>query len=147
MIYSPTNWYWIVAGDDARAWSSAASAYVTDYPRDAVTRIDSEQNLSDVLRPHGLTGPYVSTDDYAASVQSHIDAVAKARGYADGVALAGYLSSTIPAWASEAATFIAWRDQVWLYAYAELARVQGGQRATPTIDGLIAELPVIAWPQ
>jgi len=146
MIYSPTNWYWIVAGDDARAWSSAASAYVTDYPRDAVTRIDSEQNLSDVLRPHGLTGPYVSTDDYAASVQSHIDAVAKARGYADGVALAGYLSSTIPAWASEAATFIAWRDAIWLHCYTQLANVQSGQRTAPSVAEFNAELPTIVWP-
>jgi hypothetical protein len=85
--------------------------------------------------------------EYSAAVQGHVDGMAASRGYADGVALAGYSTSTIPAWVAEAATFIAWRDQVWLYAYAELARVQGGQRATPTIDGLIAELPVIAWPQ
>ncbi len=26
--YNPANWYWIVAGDTTRAWSSAAAAYV-----------------------------------------------------------------------------------------------------------------------
>jgi hypothetical protein len=33
MLYTPTNWYWIVGGDDRRVWSSAAAAYVT--PDDA----------------------------------------------------------------------------------------------------------------
>ena len=147
MTYIPHNWYWVVNGDEGKAWSSAVSAYVVDYPRGAVTRIDSEQSLSDVLRTHGLVGPYISVDDFGAAIQSHIDATAKSKGYADGVALAGYSTSTIPAWAAEAAAFIAWRDQVWIHAYTELAKVQGGQRATPTIDGLIAELPAITWPR
>ena len=64
--YSPDNWYWIVAGDESRVWSSKASAYV---PADDATyqawreaggipsRIASEQELADVLRPYGLFGP------------------------------------------------------------------------------------------
>lgn len=90
--------------------------------------------------------PTLTPDDYAAAIQAHVDDIAKARGYADGVALAGYSTSTIPTWAAEAEAFIQWRDTVWIYAYTELAKVQGGQRSVPTIDGLIAELPVIKWP-
>lgn len=94
--------------------------------------------------------PYVAPPateaDYAAAIQSQVDTTAKSKGYADGVALAGYSTSTIPAWSAEAASFIAWRDQVWVYAYTELAKVQGGQRAQPKIDDLIAELPTIKWP-
>ncbi len=86
-------------------------------------------------------------DAFSVAIQKHVDTTAKSRGYADGMALAGYSASTIPAWAAEAAAFISWRDQVWIYAYTELAKVQGGQRATPTIDGLIAELPAITWPR
>jgi uncharacterized membrane protein YgcG len=90
--------------------------------------------------------PQLSADDFASAIQSHVDQTAKSRGYADGVALAGYSTSTIPTWASEATAFIGWRDQVWLYAYTELAKVQGGQREVPTIAELIGELPPIAWP-
>lgn len=79
--------------------------------------------------------------DYAAAIQSHIDEIAKARGYADGYALAGYATSTIPQWASEAQKFIGWRDQVWLTAYKTLAAVQSGTLAPPTVDALIAGLP------
>jgi len=52
----------------------------------------------------------------------------------------------VPQWAAEAAAFAAWRDAVWTYAYAELAKVQAGQRAQPTVTDLIAELPAIIWP-
>ncbi len=55
--YTPHNWFWVVNGDTSRAWSSAASAYVTEYPFDTLTRIESEAALTDVLRPYGLAGP------------------------------------------------------------------------------------------
>lgn len=52
----------------------------------------------------------------------------------------------MPQWAAEAAVFVAWRDAVWLYAYAEMDKVLTGQRPQPSIDDLIAELPAIEWP-
>jgi UDP-N-acetylmuramoylalanine-D-glutamate ligase len=48
-MYSAENWHWIVGGDASQAWSSAARAYVTEYPADRVTRIASEAELRDVL--------------------------------------------------------------------------------------------------
>ena len=97
------------------------------------------------LAEGGKIDPFVPTpptqDDYASAIQSLIDATAKAKGYADGSALAVYSESTIPAWALEAKTFIAWRDQVWVHAYTELAKVQAGQRDQPTIEAILAELP------
>lgn len=59
MSYNPIDWFWIVGGDESRAWSSAAGTYVASYPNDRLTRILSEQELTDVLRPYGLAGPYV----------------------------------------------------------------------------------------
>ena len=67
-------------------------------------------------------------DDYADAVQAHIDATANSRGYRDGVALVGYVNSTVPQWAAEAQAFIVWRDAVWAYTYQEFAKVQNGQR-------------------
>ena len=99
------------------------------------------------LSVDAYTEPAPTPELYAAAIQSHVDAIAKAKGYADGIALAGYSTSTIPTWASEAATFIAWRDQVWLHSYTELAKVQAGQRTPPTIADFLNELPAIVWPQ
>lgn len=93
-----------------------------------------------------ITDKVFTATDYANAIQAHVDTTAKAKGYADGVALAGYSTSTIPAWSAEAQAFIAWRDAVWIYAYTELAKVQAGQREAPTIAGIIGELPSIVWP-
>jgi hypothetical protein len=42
--------------------------------------------------------------------------------------------------------FIAWRDEVWGYAYAELAKVMAGERERPTVEELIGELEPLDWP-
>ncbi|PLW77898.1 hypothetical protein [Cohaesibacter celericrescens] len=84
--------------------------------------------------------------DFEAAIQSLIDETAVAKLYASGVALASYANSTNPQWAAEAAIFIAWRDAVWLHSYSEMAKVQAGTRAMPTIDEILAELPAINWP-
>ena len=56
--YTPTDWFWIVGGDEARLWSSAAGAWVETLPEGAgFTRIANERELTDVLAPYGLLGP------------------------------------------------------------------------------------------
>ena len=82
---------------------------------------------------------------FRQAVQAHVDATAQARDYDDGNSIAGYVASTNPAWAAEAQTFVAWRDAVWTYAFAELEKVQTGQREIPTVEEFLAELPVIDW--
>ena len=149
MQYSPQNWHWIVNGDDSKAWSSSKGAYVTEYPNGKITAAyavcqpgSAEKFLSDEDPTYiAFKKPQPTQHDYASAIQSLIDATAKAKGYADGAALAGYSESTIPAWALEAKAFIAWRDQVWVHAYTELAKVHAGQREQPTIEAILAELP------
>jgi hypothetical protein len=70
MSYSPSNWFWIVGSNEARFWSSADCAYVSEIPEawsldgeNKPTRIASEYGLSDVLRQYGLPGPAVSEQD------------------------------------------------------------------------------------
>ncbi|MBO9099435.1 MULTISPECIES: hypothetical protein [unclassified Rhizobium] len=84
--------------------------------------------------------------DYQSSIQALIDQTAVSKQFNDGVTLASYVNSTIPAWTAQAATFVAWRDLVWTYAYSELAKVQAGQRPQPTVADFLTELPVITWP-
>lgn len=82
--------------------------------------------------------------EYEAAIQAHIDTTAGERGYSSGVSCASFVASTILAWAAEAAAFVAWRDQVWIAAYALLAAVQSGAPA-PTVRGLVAALPAMEW--
>ena len=156
ITYTPYDWYWIVAGDESRVWSSKASAYVS--VSDATfqawldrggipTRIASEEELSGVLRPYGLRGPYVSLDDYKRAIQAHIDATAQQRDYDSGISCATYVNAPTPKYSAEAQAFIAWRDSVWVYAYTELDKVLNGQRQQPSVEAFLAELPEIQWPE
>lgn len=90
--------------------------------------------------------PPPSLDDYRRAIEALTAATAHARDYASAESIAGYVNSTVPAWAAEGQAFVAWRDAVWIYAFTELDRVTNGEREQPTIDDLIAELPVIEWP-
>ena len=51
-IYDPHDWFWIIDGDEQRAFSSAAGAYVEASEADPnrTTRIDSEESMIAVLR-------------------------------------------------------------------------------------------------
>lgn len=73
--YTPRSWFWIVGGDDSRAWSSAASAYVQSWDQSRLTRIASEAELNDVLAPYGLRGPLVTADHVRAEAQRRIIAL------------------------------------------------------------------------
>jgi hypothetical protein len=73
--YTPHDWFWVVGDDLSRAWSSAAGAYVSEWDQERTTRIDTEQNLSDVLRPYGLRAPTASINDVRAEAQRRIIAL------------------------------------------------------------------------
>lgn len=84
--------------------------------------------------------------DYESAIQNLVDSTAREKQFRDGVTLASYIGSTIPKWAAEAQAFVAWRDNVWSYAYGELAKVQAGQREQPTVEQFLTEIAPIAWP-
>lgn len=88
----------------------------------------------------------VAVEDYRAAIQSHIDATVRPRNYDSGVTCASYVASTNPIWSAEAQAFVAWRDAVWVYAFAELAEVEAGQRPPPSVAAFLAELPEMVWP-
>jgi hypothetical protein len=150
----PRAWFWKV-GSLPGFWSSEIGAYVDELPEgwsldgDGLrpTRIASEAELTDVLANYGMPGPMLTQSDYADAIQFHVDTTAKSRGYSDSVALASYVSSTVPGWAAEAQAFVAWRDAVWIHAHTELARVLAGERAQQSVAALVAELPAMIWPE
>ncbi|AWC25353.1 hypothetical protein CO731_04848 [Aminobacter sp. MSH1] len=76
--YSPENWFWIVGGDERRYWSSEAVAYVKALPKGAgVTRIASEDELTDVLSVYGLTGPIYRVPDRVTARQFKLQLLAE----------------------------------------------------------------------
>jgi collagenase-like PrtC family protease len=87
-----------------------------------------------------------AVETYRKAIQSLIDGKAQEKQYDDGNSLASYVNSTVPEWAAEAQTFVAWRDHVWAYALAELAKVQKAEREQPSVDEFLAELPAFQWP-
>lgn len=90
--------------------------------------------------------PALTADDCRREIQSLIDAKANERQYDSGATLASYVNSTIAQWSAEAQAFVAWRDMVWTYALAELAKVQSGEREQPSVGDFLAELPAFEWP-
>jgi hypothetical protein len=72
-----------------------------------------------------------------------VDEVACSREFNGGATLASYVSSTVTVWAAQAAAFVAWRDNVLQDSYFELAEVQVGERAQPTVEAFLMELPEI----
>lgn len=52
MAYDPSRWFWIVEGDEQRAFSSASGGYVdaTQAIPECTTHIDSEERMIEVLR-------------------------------------------------------------------------------------------------
>ncbi|WP_343314241.1 hypothetical protein AAIB41_03565 [Brucella sp. BE17] len=145
------------------AWTSERNGYINKLFRiDGVQILESCMVLIDVTecdpsdydwsqgdyRPpiDGSVGPMrplpTPMYDFAAEPSSIDDD----EGYDSGATFASYVNSTKPEWAAEAKAFVAWRDQVWSYALAELDKVQSGEREQPSVEPFLSELPVFDWP-
>lgn len=107
-------------------------------PDDARQKFDVKTNSWMAVAP--------AIEDYQVAIQTIVDEAARSKLFNDGVTLASYVNSTVDQWAEQATAFVAWRDNVWQYAYSELAKVQGGDRDQPAVEAFLAELPEIVWP-
>ena len=93
--------------------------------------------------------PVPTLVDYTATITRMLDAKAQERRYDNAVSIATYAGSSNAAWAAEAQAFITWRDQIWAYCYAELDKVQAGEREQPAIAEFMTELKTqfpLNWP-
>lgn len=83
----------------------------------------------------------------ANSVQRHLDAQAKTRGYDSIFTAVTYAEEpAVSAFQSEGRAFRQWRSLVWAKCYEFLAEVQSGKRDVPTEEELLAALPKIVLP-
>lgn len=118
----------------------ASGAVAADIGKDIV------ENKPAISPADPIEKPIPSQADYTNAIQATLDNAAVARRYDSAATMATYTNSTNGVWSAEAAAMVAWRDAVWLYAYQQLDAVLAGEREQPTIEELLAELPVPNWP-
>lgn len=82
---------------------------------------------------------------YEDAVQAHLDATAQSRDYDNTYTCLSYLSSTDEKWNRESNAFNAWRDQVWRKCHEILNAFMAEKIQQPTVEELLAQLPVIDW--
>ena len=76
------------------------------------------------------------------TIEAHIDSVVKAKGYNNQDSIAKYLVDTNPFY-EECKSISIWIGNVWIKAHEIQSEVQAGTRPIPTINEVIAELPVL----
>jgi hypothetical protein len=79
------------------------------------------------------------------AIEAYMDSVVQTRNYKNIHTAASYVNSTNEKFAREGAACNKWRDDVWDKCYAVLAEVKAGTRPIPTLEEVIAELPVLVW--
>lgn len=90
----------------------------------------------------------ITLSDYDIAVERHLDAAAKAAGYYDPLGRIPNIDRACSyagfdnAYQQEGQSFVKWRGAVWEYVYGVRLAVEANKRPTPTIDELLAELPV-----
>lgn len=140
-FYHPNMGYWQTTG-------KPSASIMAEYPEGTVeVPLKPGENYEWTASGWVAQAAHLPTqEEYTKAIQAMLDAAAKARLYDSAATMSTYVSSTNEQWAAEAAAMVAWRDAVWLYAYAQLDLVQSGQRSQPTVDELLAELPTPTWP-
>jgi len=85
-------------------------------------------------------------DRYMVALDAFIDAEAKSHGYDSRITCALRAGYAGP-FQAEGIAFASWMDGCYAQGTAELARVLSGQRATPSVDEFLRELPPMVWPE
>jgi len=108
--------------------------------------ISADKNGKPVLKDPPPPTPEQIIARYDAAVQQRLDDFAKTRNYTNIMSAATYATSTVPKFKVEGQYAVEARDATWAKCYEILAAVEGGSRPMPTLDELLAELPVLTWP-
>ena len=101
--------------------------------------------------PEPEPAPYVPTPEeqlaaFTYAIQSHLDNFARTRNYDGILSAATYATSTVPKFRAEGQYAVEARDAAWAKGYEIMGAVMAGQRAMPTLEEVIDELPALAWP-
>ena len=108
--------------------------------------IVADENGRPILQDPPPPTPEQIVAQYTAAVQKHLDDFARTRGYDGILSAATYATSTVPKFKAEGQYAVEARDATWAKCYEVLAAVEAGSRPMSTLDELLAELPVLEWP-
>lgn len=124
------------APPEAAAWCNNNNAH-----------IEKVGNIRTIVEnpPQPAPTPEEIVKGYEDAVQAYLDQTAQSRDYDNTYTCLSYLSSTDEIWRRESNAFNAWRDQVWRKCHEILNAVMAGTLAPPTVEELLAQLPVIDW--
>jgi hypothetical protein len=107
--------------------------------------ISADENGHPIL----IDPPRPTTDQiiagFVSAIQQRLDDFAKTRGYDGIMSACTYATSTVPKFQSEGQYCVGARDDTWSTAYDMLEDVQSGADV-PTMEDVMASLPVLAWP-
>lgn len=131
---------------EATDWVNSVEGnyYLKDYERDE----NGNMQLIVCQMPKYEPTPEEIQKQMTDAVQVALDNFAKTRGYDGIMSACSYSNSTDAQFKLEADYCIALRDTTWRMGYAILAEVKAGTRPIPSVEELIAELPVgsAKWP-
>ena len=81
-------------------------------------------------------------EEMEQAIESHLDSTIVAKGYNSQDSIAKYLVAGNPFY-TECTTISLWIGSVWVYSHQVETAVLAGTRPMPTIEELLAELPVL----
>lgn len=131
--------------------------FTGDYPEGAAEWCGNNNATIEETTPEGAEqreftivaipdpAPEVILKGYENAVQEHLDKTAQSRDYDNTYTCLSYLNSTDEIWRRESNAFNAWRDQVWRKCHEILNAFMAGEIPQPSMEELIAQLPVIDW--
>ena len=108
--------------------------------------ISADKNGRPILTDPPPPTPEQIIAQYTTGVQQHLDTFARTRNYDGILSAATYATSQVPNFKAEGQYAVEARDATWAKCYEILAAVEAGSRPTPPLDELLAELPVLTWP-
>lgn len=130
---------------EVAVWCNANGAYIKE-----IERVDDARRFQIVAIPEPTEEEVEARlqKQMTDAVQQALDDFAKTRGYDGIMSACSYSNSTDASFKAEADYCIQLRDTTWRMGYAILAEVKAGNRPVPTVEELIAELPVgsAKWP-
>jgi hypothetical protein len=146
------------APQDGKAivWGGEAWDHVPDHRGEVWFDAQGRTVLIDIPGDPAASGftpdpppPVPSVATYSAALRALLDAKAQERGYDGILSAVSYADDPNPAYAAEGAALRAWRSSVYVYALAEMAKVEAAERETPSVEAFMVEVDLACpfeWP-
>lgn len=83
---------------------------------------------------------------FVSIIEKLLDETVQQKDYKNILHACSYSESSIPQYKAETLAVIYWRDSVWGKTYQIQNEILVGQRAIPTLEQFLAEMPVMEWP-